>query len=544
MRRRRKGEPIAALASHSSTTAFSIETPSELVDRHRKRVTGLRLESGYSASDFQRLIHAPLLWCAAYVQDLPASRAETHRESGGLFRFCIEAAHLSFRRADGKLFHDAHPGDDVPLALDGAWRYAAFLAGLTVPLGRAVAAVQVTSTDGHHDWNPYSGGLHEWADRFDLTEYRVDWRPNQDARADTSANSWIAARLLDADTIDSLFQAHPFVVETLIDVLNGRSEHTLSQLISESLVAIVDQDLASAQNGDQLPVTGIRAEHRVLDAMRGLVRDKWTCNTPGSRVWVTGEGAFINWKPAVNDLIVRMRANGSTGGLTDPDSIAELLIEHDVLCINPHPTSSKVLNHYHRITVHAPHVPKHPMDCVRVTNPTLLGLQLGTVSPVDVEIAGRPKAVSDETDLQPDLLASAVDVDPPVSEAATVDQLPAEVLEEHSTHQENHFDATPLQRYGAAGQVLIELAQADDSPFIATEEGLALAYPTALAGICDNPAEFLTSCRTQSLLVASDNARKPTVIRKRSKQQPDLPDQYIVLVPRLAEALGLSGSAA
>ena len=544
MRRRRSAESRAAIASQSSNTTFALEEPNALIDRHRKRVTGLRLESGYNARDFHRFVQEPLWSCAAYVQNLPASRAENHREPGGLFRFCIETAHLSFRRADGKLFHDVYVDEEVPASLDNAWRYAALLAGLSIPLGRMASAIRVSSPNGDRHWNPYAGGLYEWATGYGLSEYVLDWRSNQDARSTTGANSWLAARLLGGEVLDRLYDAHPIVIETLIDVLNGRSEHTLSRLVSESVVAVTDQDLANARDGDHLPVTGIRAEHRVLDAIRGLIRDKWTCNTPGSRVWVTSDGVFINWKPAVNDLMVRIRANGSSGGLTDPDSIAELLVEHDILSINPHPTSSKVLPHYHRITVQAPHIPKHPMDCVRVANPTLLGLQLGTVSPVDVEVAGQPAAEPEVADPQPDLLSSVAEEAPSLDKSGAAPEESEPKEEETDPNPSLTFDTSPLRRYGTAGEVLIELAQAEQSPFVAIEEGLALAYPAAVADVCDNPAEFLTSCRTQSLLVAANNTRKPTVIRKRSKAQSELPDQYIVLVPRLAAALGLCGSAA
>jgi conjugal transfer pilus assembly protein TraI len=562
LRRRRSPESRTIVAHSTAPVPFALEDPKELLHRHRKRLTGIRLESGYNARDFHRFVHEPLWLCATYIHELPASRAENHREKGGLLRFCIETAHLAFRRADGKLFHDHDGTARAPQSGDTAWRYAAFLAGLCLPLGRAATAVHVSSLDGKLVWNPYACGLHEWATTHGLSEYQVDWRSNQDARSPANSSSWIAARYLRTDIIDRLHDQHPMVVETLIGVLNGRSEHTLAALVSESLVAVVDQDLATSGSTDSLPVTGIRAEHRVLDAIRGLIRDKWTCNSPGSRVWVTSEGVFINWKPAVNDLMVRIRANGSTGGLTDPDSIAELLIEHDILLVNQHPTSSKVLNHYHRIVIHAPQVPKHPMECVMVANPTMLGLQLGTVTPVDVEVVGRPAAQPEPEDPQQDLLATATHADraeteetassPPRPKSIPSDDrhevaTPPQAVATDSDSEEGatqDTDLSPLKRYGVAGEVLMALAASDRSTFVATDEGWALPYPNALQGICDNPAEFLTSCRTQSLLVPIPNARKPTVIRKRSKNDTALPEQYIVFVPRLAEPLGLSGAAA
>lgn len=554
LRRRQSPVPRPVVANNASTATFSLEDPKELVQRHRKRLTGMRLESGYNQRDFHRFVHEPLWLCAAYIHELPASRAENHREKGGLLRFCIETAHLAFRRADGKLFHDQVGTSGSPQSMDTAWRYAAFLAGLCVPLGRAATSVQVRSTDGEQVWNPYASPLHAWAVTLGLDDYSVDWRANQDARSPNNSSGWIAARYLTAEVIDQLHRAHPDVVETLVAVLNGRSDHTLSELVSESIVAVVDQDLATSRGADHLPITGIRAEHRVLDAIRGLIRDKWTCNSPGCRVWVTSEGVFVNWKPAVNDLMVRIRANGSTGGLTDPDSIAELLVEHDILLVNPHPTSSKVLNHYHRLVVHAPQVPKHPMDCVKVANPTRLGLQLDTVTPVNVEVLGQPKAPVDGADPQQDLLDSTLgesgdtrdevsrtDVDRAEEPPAAI--VPTEVNDIRATGPTPaQSDVSLLRRYGIAGEVLMTLAQSDSPPFVATEDGLALSYPHALDGVCDNPSGFLTSCRTQSLLVPAPGTRKSSVIRKRVGNNTTLPEQYIVLVPRLAEPLGLMGT--
>ena len=59
-----------------------LEPPDRLLAAHRRLLTALRLESGYSPGDLQRLINPVLTHYAGYVYALPATRAEHHREPG------------------------------------------------------------------------------------------------------------------------------------------------------------------------------------------------------------------------------------------------------------------------------------------------------------------------------------------------------------------------------------------------------------------------------------------------------------------------------
>lgn len=234
---------------------------------------------------------------------------------------------------------------------------------------------------------------------------------------------------------------------------------------------------------------------------------------------------------------------------TDPDTIAELLVENAVLATNPSPASSGALMHYFRLTVHAARIPRHPMDCVQLANSSLLGLQLDTTSRLKGEISGTPN----DTDTGTARRQGEFDLVPakPMSDTGPSEGLTGASDEPGgpSTEEETETTTGPappeptsrpapasLKRYGEVGRVLSVLLNEREAVFTPVPEGIALAYPGAIAAACRRPKEFLTSCQAQSLIVPEGGNAKH-LVRKRGKDDTRLPPQYIVLAPRLRELL-------
>jgi conjugal transfer pilus assembly protein TraI len=157
-----------------------IEEPVELPGRHRRLLTALRLESGYSAAHFAELLEAVVLRYAELVHALPATWAEHHRERAGLLRFALECAFLAFRRADARILC-ATASTETRRQHERAWRYSAFLAALCAPLGRVATHVVVSAREGRLTWSPYHESLWTWITTHGLCGYVVSWRPARDA---------------------------------------------------------------------------------------------------------------------------------------------------------------------------------------------------------------------------------------------------------------------------------------------------------------------------------------------------------------------------
>lgn len=548
--------------------------PRNLLLAHRSRLNALRLESAYDAAQFERLVESVLLHVAEWVYFLSATRAENHRESGGLLRFAVETATLAFRRADGKFLSGQTTTDVRSRERDRVWRYVAFLGGLLRPLGRCATQVHV-STDQGIVWNPLLEGLWQWHRRIEATNVEIHWRPGADGQPTSEATAWLAARIIPANALSYVHGADATLVEVLLRTLSGDETGRLCEVVEQAYQAAIDQDLASVGAVAEAMGPGVSIEHRLLEALRALCREKWTMNTPGGRVWCTDCGVYIVWKAAANDLLVRMRAEGVVGVPRDPDTLAELLTAHGVLTPNPNVTVG--LKHYYKLVPQLRGVPRQTLDVVKIADTELIGLQLQGVDRVPAELVGvQPEAISPPLASSPAIAsASAVPVSAgssarsrstkrdPGPESKTL-QLPLEETREtrgadstapvelpplpapHRAAQISVESATainlePLKRFGPPGLTLQKLALGltDGSVNLSLKrvaDGIAIEFPESIAALGADPQEFLTSCEAQGLLVP-DKAGGRRFVRARTPDQSHLPPQYIVLAQRVARYL-------
>ncbi len=528
--------------------------PYEIISAYQAKITALRMESGYNEELFQQLIEKVLLDYAAYVQMLPATRAENHREPGGLFRFGLETAFLAFRRADGRFFTSSLVAIIRNRERERSWRYAAFLAGLGLSVGR-VATQLIVMAGKKHQWNPYKESLYDWIKQNNRSQYTYKWREHTDERSVEFSSLWISARLLSHETLTYIYRIDSNILEALISIIGGNGQSPLGQLIDESVQAIIDQDLAASCSGDDRAITDIPIEHRMLDAIRRLVREKWTVNTAGGRIWVTDQGVYLSWLSVVNDIKIRIRAEGITGMPEDPDTLATLLIEKNIL-LDSHGSSNGALCHYHKIIIHAPQVPKQPISAVKIAEPSLIGLTVKNIEPVIVEYPDISKpdlkpvvSVQKSSQQNLDLLndskepakANTTNLAEPIEKDG---QLSLHTQQQDKAKKSHVIDdelLRSLNRYGEAGRVIGALLKATSAVTlnkiaIQHPEGLAIAFPEAIKPHSQNLQEFLASCQSQNLIIAGNNNQ---LIRKRGHKDNKSPEQFVVLSPKLAKYFAL-----
>ena len=531
-------EPASAEKASDGLVAFA--EPEALLVPHREKLNALRLESGYHPEQFDRLIQAAIRAVASYVQHLPASRSENHRELGGLLRLALETALIAFRRADGKFFAGFVRSDARNRDRDRAWRYAAFLAGLCRPLSAPILRLRVEGAPEPLRWNPYSAGLSDWASTDHLRGYRFHWQPRAEAPSVEGLGVFLASRVLPPGLFDELYRGDPRALESLIDALSGHGRGALRDLIEEGYQAAIERDLTAAGHREGQSVAGVRVEHRLLDALRGLVRDKWTINQPGSRLWSDGEHVHLVWRPAVNDISVRLRAHGIAGVPSDPDTIAELLVETEILAVND---ASASLPHYFKIVPDTHQVPRQPLDVVRLTDPNLIGVRIDAVDPVALEVVGATRVQAGGQGSQASLplteTAAAVEVET-AEEAEDVSEVPrGPAAPARAAADEQELER--LKRYGPAGEVLRELAEqlresGDPGAVFLHADGVAMRFPDAIQAFCDRPDEFLSACRAQNLIV-TDKRHPAQCVRTRPQREGGQREQFVVFSPRIGRIL-------
>jgi hypothetical protein len=576
--------PNRITPSHSVPLFAGLRSePGQLLERCQERIKGLRLESGYQADRFNDLIMGPLLRVAEYVHDLPATHGQNHGEPGGLLRLAVETGCIAYRRADGKFLSGPVPTDVRHRERDRAWRYAAFLGGLLRPLGRCITTVQVVACANSAAWNPFLEPLWGWRQRCAPAGIQLHWRGGTDSRPERAAAVWVACRALSVRAVDHLHCADETLPQRLIGILCGDGGGKLCEIVDGSLQAATDQDLAQARHGTS-GANGMSLEHRLLEAMRTLTREKWTVNTPGGRIWFTADGVFLAWKAAANDIAIRLRGEG-VAGPQDPDTIAELLVAHNVLAVNPHGTSA--LKHHFRLIPHLRGVPKQPIEVVKLVDAEQVGVRIESIDAIEAEmLIGNDRAASassiraelrslplpfesprpnvggatgpsspasqravrePEVTAEPAPSAGGPEVSVPERPAAepvagadpAIRAVPADARRRQGTSS-NGESLKRLDRFGEAGRLLRKLAEGLSAEpqrlrTLMPDGGWAIAFPEAVEPFCE-PQAFLAACESQGLLVPDKNGAG-RIVRMPKESDGTLPRQYVVLSPRVAKVM-------
>jgi hypothetical protein len=321
-------------------------------------------------------------------------------------------------------------------------------------------------------------------------------------------------------------------------------------------------------------VQGVSIEHSLLDAMRVLMRERWSANVPGGRVWISPEGTYLFWKIAVEDITNWARAAGIQGLPQDPDTLASILMDQGLLLPSPNPPTPN-RKHYHRIVITAPKVPKVVMECVQLKGMDLLGLHADQVSPVQIDYpqgeidpatqrvvkdSAKPAQTVTSNDDDTSEATPSKNEAKPDSENDNAEKQPPKVVDvfqgdetkskKDKKSKDHPFEVFPKEeqapvkkrgpfvRYGAAAPILESLANDIkqnkwNGEVCEQDEGLVLRYPEVLKAYAPKPAVALDALRTQGLLVNNDKGQEIWRIENEGED----PFRAVVLNPRFLKHL-------
>ena len=322
--------------------------PDELVTDQPELTRELAEVVGKPRSEFDELLTPLIANYAAFVHLLPASEAHHHRGPGGLFRHGLEVAVRAGARADRTQF--LHYRATTPRQRreeEPRWRMAAIVAGLLHDAAKAASDVRVVAhpdpqgaerlrrqlSDGHkvtegQTWNPFSLSLHDWLVDLGAERYHIHWVSQRSGRHGQLAP--LTLNLLPAATRAYLGEAGPVVPEALAEVLSGggMGHNILGEIVKNADAESVAGDIK--RRGDEGAADGAGRrplEDQLMDLMQALVRDLWSANEPGSRLFrLDEEGLFVVWPAAGEDIAARARDQGIPGIPTDPMALAEVLV--------------------------------------------------------------------------------------------------------------------------------------------------------------------------------------------------------------------------
>jgi len=295
------------------------------------RVRAIHQTLGLERAQFDSLILPVLERYAAFVHLLPATERDHHADAGGLLRHGLEVAYWAARESEGVVF----VADGTPLErkqLEPRWHVAVCLAGLLHGVGIPISDLAVGNARGTIHWDPYTESLIQWAQRHRLERYFLFWRPLRHGLRECFAGL-AASRVLTPQLSRWLTEPEPGIMGALLQAITNSAaaashhpEHPLAQLVESADEHSCAKDRVT--RGHHCDDSGdVPVEEQLFEAMRTLLANgTWTANQRGARVWVTPHGLFVVWKPAVEEILQRLKRDRAPGLSNDPGILAERLI--------------------------------------------------------------------------------------------------------------------------------------------------------------------------------------------------------------------------
>ena len=289
-----------------------------------------RLEDGMgtTAEIFDGLVRPVIRRFAAFVHLLPASETYHHRGPGGLLQHSLEVAWLAAQSSARHVFcHDRPPNEKYHI--EPCWRIAAGIAGLLHDLGKPVADLAVGGIDGKVVWSPYREPLAEWLVRRDMQRYYLHWRDTRMHSHHELMASQVINMVLTEALLDHLAR-DPEIHPAVLGVVTGTAKPTslLASLVLEADQASVAADLKEHRYDPNALSLGVPVDRYLVDAMRRLVkRGIWTCNTPGSRLWMLPDGLHLVWPQGGEEIIAELDGDNIPGIPKMHETIADILVD-------------------------------------------------------------------------------------------------------------------------------------------------------------------------------------------------------------------------
>jgi len=314
-----------------STLRDVLETQSELLTR-------IRLSCGMKHEDYKLYIVPVIERYARYAHLLPATKSQHHRGAGGLLRLGLETAFYSMQAADGVIFAGLE-ATERKRDMEERWRYATFLAGLSMDLFR-VPHSMVVSSDVGGSLDPYEHRLFDWASKAGVTRFFVKWSASEfrpPSNSDLTANGPLLHLIVPPHAFAYLNAVGIKPMNSMLATITGTVSNsevlTINKLVTEMRNKVIERDKSLQPEMYGKLTVGVHIEPHIIDAMRRLVsRDKWKVNTASGRIWFGDDGMFLLWRrDMAEEIVASVSENNVMGFPSEPDSILELMLKSGIV---------------------------------------------------------------------------------------------------------------------------------------------------------------------------------------------------------------------
>jgi conjugal transfer pilus assembly protein TraI len=311
-----------------------MEPLSKVLDRQQDLILRIQRAAGLSPADFDTRYLPAIRNLCGYVHLLPATDTEYFVGAGGLIRLSLEIGLHSLQMSHGSVFPMAGIVEKRS-AMIPRWELATFLAAVCSQLYRPVSNMVVID---HHNnqWPQILMPLTDWAESVSARRYFIRWAAGTDTANRQSCAAFLISRVIPPEVLQYLNEDNNVIVPAMTASISGGdmnpSENPIARIVAPMMTRVIQEDMKRNSRNYGNYSLGIHLEPHLIDAMRRLIKGgQWTVNTKGARVWIGTDGVFIVWSAGAKDIAGLLTSDTFVGLPQDPDTIADILIEANVL---------------------------------------------------------------------------------------------------------------------------------------------------------------------------------------------------------------------
>ena len=258
-----------------------------------------------------REIYLPVLHNYAELsQQLPASEAHHHADTGGLLRHGLETMLEALLLRRDQLLPPGAPAEEIAKHQD-LWTYATATSALLHDVGKPITDIVVTyvlPTEGRPQrWQPLTASLPADA------QYRFRFNPQRQYHRHALIPPLLAHRILPQAGLDWL-ASEPAVFDAWLGTISGDDTGPLAAIAHEADGLSVARDLTGGVRTRSPAARAKPLSERLLTGLRHMVKEgDVTLNRPGASGFVADGSLWLVSKRVLDDLREHLTKEGQTG---------------------------------------------------------------------------------------------------------------------------------------------------------------------------------------------------------------------------------------
>ena len=308
---------------------FPVSTVREIFSINAEMIHRLCMTSTLTDHELSAYLMPALTALVKTVHLLPASEYEHHQGVGGLIRHSLEVAFYAANRIKQMSIPYVMSPSQME-ANSKRWVLAAIISGLLHDPGKAYTDMRVTLSDG----SQWQGNwlLFDWLVEKEAEGYFVSFVEGRVHKSHCEASLQLINTIVPQSTQDFLAAGgfgNELIASIRDAVLHGASGGILGKVLTEADALSVQTDVKRQR---EIAPAYKNVSHPQADTMLRVIRslinsEKWTVNTPESRVFVTDAGVFIEWTKGAMDIREAAVGSGIQSLPADPLMLANIMVK-------------------------------------------------------------------------------------------------------------------------------------------------------------------------------------------------------------------------